>query len=65
LSDYRLHDLEASDAEIFCPVDLIRAREAIEEVFKSQTPFQVITNNRKTLESFCNQKGDHEEEHSR
>ncbi len=65
MSDYRLHDLEASDAEKFCPVNLIRAREAIEEVFKSETPFDVITANTKTLESFTSQKGDHEEEHSR
>ena len=62
---HRLHDLEASDAEIFCPVNLIRALEAIEEVFKSETPFDVITANTKTLESFSSQKGDHEEEHSR
>ncbi len=62
---HRLHDLEASDAEKFCPVNLIRAREAIEEVFESETPFQVITDNRKTLESFSSQKGDHEEEQSR
>ncbi len=62
---HRLHDLEPSDAEKFCPVRLIRAREAIEEVFKSETPFDVITDNRKTLESFSSQKGDHEEEQSR
>ena len=62
---HRLHDLEASDAEKFCPVDLIRAREAIEEVFESETPLDVIADNRKTLGSFSSQKGDHEEEQSR
>ena len=62
---HRLHDLEASDAEKFCPVRLIRAREAIEEVFKSEMPLDVIADNRKTLESFSSQKGDHEEEQSR
>ena len=62
---HRLHELESSDAEKFCPVRLIRAREAIEEVFESETPLDVIADNRKTLGSFCNQKGDHEEEQSR
>ena len=62
---HRLYDLEPSDAEKFCPVRLLQAREAIEEVFESETPFEMITDNRKALESFAGQKGDHEEEQSR
>ncbi len=62
---HRLHNLEASDAEEFCPVRLIQAREVIEEVFESETPFDVIDENFQVLEYFASRKGYHEEEQSR